>query len=99
MRTLWAFSFDELRMTAYRLWATIPSRCCDLGIEIAIALVTGFYSGAIVARMARFSALKNEALRLARAIDYGPSRASAQPSSTCERSIRTNIIRSLLFGT
>jgi hypothetical protein len=43
-----------------------------LVIEIAIALVTGLYAGAIVARMARFSALKNEALRLARAIDTIP---------------------------
>lgn len=72
MRASWACTFDEVRAGVYRLWDNIPPRTWNLGIEIAIALVTGLYSGAIVARMARFSALKNEALRLARGIDTIP---------------------------
>jgi len=72
MRLLWTCNLDSIRAKAYRLWTAIPPRSWDLVIEIAIALVTGLYAGAIVARMARFSALKNEALRLARAIDTIP---------------------------
>lgn len=72
MRALWTCSFDYVRASAYQLWTAISPRSWDLVIEIAIALLTGLYAGAIVARMARFSALKNEALRLARAIDTIP---------------------------
>jgi hypothetical protein len=38
--------------------------------EIIIGITTGVYAGFIVSRMARFSALTGEALRLVRGIDF-----------------------------
>ena len=43
---------------------------CELLIAIAIGLLTGLYSGLIVARMARFAGLQNEAKRLVHSLDW-----------------------------
>src|SRR6266487_561589 len=42
----------------------------ELLIAIAIGLLTGLYSGLIVARMARFAGLQNEAKRLVQSLDW-----------------------------
>jgi hypothetical protein len=73
MRPPWTCCLDCTRANAYRLWTAILPRGWDSIIGITIAVITGLYAGAIVARMARFSALKNEALRLARGIDTMPA--------------------------
>ena len=42
----------------------------EIVISIGTGIITGIYSGFIVARMARFAALTGEALRLVRQIDF-----------------------------
>lgn len=45
----------------------------DISIAISTNLLAGLYAGLVVARAARFGALKNEAKRLVQTIDWVPS--------------------------
>ncbi|WKJ89797.1 hypothetical protein QZJ86_17530 [Methylomonas montana] len=47
-----------------------PESVFSLLVGIPIGLISGLYTGLIVTRYARFAELRNEALRIIRAIDY-----------------------------
>src|SRR5437867_4016993 len=59
-------------MMATDCWSGWCSFAIQLTIALGTNLVAGLYSGMIVARVMQFRALRSEALRLVRAIDFVP---------------------------